>query len=181
MTTSRLALALAALAAAAAPAHAKGAPDPKLPVQIQAMYRLVGDWSTKRGRMTIDGVEHAVALAISCAPAAGGVAIACQAHFDVEGMGHFEESDLFGYDAGEDRYHWYAVDQFGDTHDHVALPPAEGQPLVFAYAGILRGVPMHEVISFGFDRDGTEVDFHLDQIVGGKPTGRFTATMIKKS
>jgi hypothetical protein len=40
---------------------------------------------------------------------------------------------------------------------------------------------MHEVISFGFDPGGTKIDFHLDQIVGGEPTGLFTATMVKKS
>jgi hypothetical protein len=97
------------------------------------------------------------------------------------GTGHFEESDLFGYDAGEDRYHWYAVDQFGDTHDHVPLPPADGQPLVFAYSSILAGRPMHEVITFGLDRDGTKMDFRVDQIVGGKPAGLFTATAVKKS
>lgn len=183
MTPSRIALATLALAATAtpAPALAKDAPAPELPRQIQAMYRLAGDWSTKTGQMTIDGKKHVVALAISCAPAAGGVAIACQAHFDVEGLGHFEESDLFGYDAGEDRYHWYAVDQFGDTHDHVALPPADGQPLVFAYSGVVEGKPVHEVISFVFDPGGAKIDFHLDQIVDGKPAGRFTATMTKKS
>jgi hypothetical protein len=163
---------------AATPALAKGTPDPKLP---QPLSRFAGDWHTTTGQMTIDGKKHAVELAISCALAAGGAAIACEAHFDVEGMGHFEESDLFGYDAGQDRYHWFAVDQFGNTHDHVALPPADGQPIVFAYSGLVDGKPMHEVISFGFDRDGTKVDFHLDQIVAGKPAGRFTATMVKKS
>jgi hypothetical protein len=116
---------LAALAAATpAPARAKGNPDRKLPAQLQVLYGLAGDWSTKHGQMTIDGKKHEVALTISCAPAAGGVAVACQAHFDVERMGHFEESDLFGYDAGQDRYHWFAVDELGDTHDHVALPRA---------------------------------------------------------
>ena len=178
MTTSRISLALAALAAAATPAL--GAPDPKLPKPIQAMYRLVGDWSTKTGVMTIDGKKHKTDFSVSCAPASAGVAIACQAHFDIEGLGHFEESDLFGYDAGEDRYHWYSVDDLGDTHDHVALPPADGQPLVYAYSGIALGKPMHEVLSFTFDPGGAKLELRVDQIVGGKPASLFTASLTKK-
>ncbi len=181
MTTSRFALAALATLAGASPAFAKGAPDPKLPAQVRTMYRLVGDWTAKGGQLTIDGKRHTFDFAVSCAPASAGVAIACQAHFDIEGMGRFEESDLFGYDAGGGRYHWFSVDDFGDTHDHVALPPADGQPIVFAYSGVVDGKPMQEVISLGFDQGGTKIDFRVDQIVGGKPAGLMTATLVAKS
>jgi hypothetical protein len=181
MKTTRIALAAAALAAVANPAFAKGNPDPKLPKEVQNMYCLVGDWTAQNAQFTIDGKKHKADFTVSCAPAAQGFAIACQARFDIAGMGHLEESDLFGYDPGQNRYHWFSVTAMGETHDHVALPPADKDPTItFAYAGVAEGKPLQEVIHMTFNSDGSKIDFRNDGIVGGQPAWLLTATMVKK-
>ena len=175
-------LALTTLAAVTSSAFAKGNPDPKLPKEIQGMYCLVGEWKSQNGSAVMDGKKHKVDFTVSCAPVAGGMALACTAKFDIEGLGHMEESDLFGYDPGQNRYHWFSVTQMGETHDHVALAPGPNdKAITFAYSGIQNGKPMQEVITLTFlDEAGTKLDFKNDGVVNGQPAWKFTATMIKK-
>src|SRR5678810_637065 len=99
---------------------AKGNADPKLPKETQPMYCLVGQWKSQNGIAVLDGKKHKVDFTVSCAPTSGGMALLCTDKFDIEGIGHLEETDLFGYDPGQGRYHWFAVTQQGETHDHVA-------------------------------------------------------------
>jgi hypothetical protein len=179
MKTKLCALASIALVSTAA---AKGNPDPKLPKEIQQMYCLVGDWKSQNAVMVVDGARHKADFTVSCAPTSGGMGLSCSAKFDVEGLGHFEESDLFGYDAGQNRYHWFSVTQLGETHDHVALPPGpKDKGITFAYSGIQNGKPVQEVITMTFlDEAATKIDFRNDGVLGGQPAWKITATMIKK-
>jgi hypothetical protein len=144
------------------------------------MYCLVGEWKSQNGQGTIEGKKHKVDFTVSCTPTAGGMGLACTAKFDIEGVGHLEESDLFGYDPGQNRYHWFSVTQRGETHDHVALPPgANDKGITFSYAGFEGGKPMQEVITLTF-LDENKIDFKNDGVVNGQPAWKFTATMIKK-
>jgi hypothetical protein len=181
MTTPRIALTLTTLAALSSPALANGHPDPKLPKEVQAMYCLVGDWTSQNGQATLDGKKHKVDFTVSCAPTSGGFGLLCQAKFDIQGMGHLEETDLFGYDPGQDRYHWFSVTGMGETHDHVALPPKDKDPTItFAYAGLKGGKPMQEVIHLTFNADASKIEFRNDGVVGGQPAWLLSATMVKQ-
>jgi len=180
MKTSLLAIAVATSVTSAA--LAKGNADPKLPKEIQAMYCLVGQWKSQNGLMIIEGKKHKVDFTVSCAPTSGGLGLLCNDKFDIEGLGHLEETDLFGYDAGQGRYHWFAVTQQGETHDHVALPPGPNDKgITFAYSGVQNGKPMQEVVTMTFlDDAATRIDFKNDGIVNGQAAWKITATMLKK-
>lgn len=165
-----------------ATAAAGGDPPPDVPKEIQPVYCLVGTWTSKDASGTIAGVKHKVDLTIICAPTAGGLGILCNSVFDIAGLGRVQETDLFGYDAGQQRYHWFSVTQQGETHDHVALPPGPtDKAITFAYSGYQGGKPMQEVITMSFlDEAVTRIGFRNDGVIDGKPAWRLAATLIKK-
>ena len=161
-------------------AFAKNPPDSKLPKEIQPILGLVGEWKATNGVAVLDGKKRRVDFTISCSPAGGGMAVQCLAKFDIEGLGRFEENDLFGYDPGQNRYHWFSVTQMGEAHDHVALPPGPNDKQVtFAYSGIQHGKPMQEVITLAFV-DDHKIEFKNLGTVGGESAWKMSATMIKK-
>ena len=41
----------------------------------------------------------------------------------IPGVAVYSESDMFGFDPGANKYHWYAVTNAGETHDHIADVP----------------------------------------------------------
>jgi len=175
-------LALTTLAAVTSSAFANGKADPKLPKEIQGMYCLVGEWKSQNGSAIVDGKKHKVDVAVSCAPVAGGMGIGCTTKMAIEGLGQSEESDLFGYDPGQNRYHWFSVTQMGETHDHVALAPdPKDHSITFVYSGFQGGKPMQEVITLTFlDEAGTKMDFKNNGVINGQPAWTFATPMIKK-
>jgi hypothetical protein len=177
-TVSTLALALLTATTAAADT---GSPDASLPKEVQQMYCLVGNWTAKDAVFTLEGKKHKATFAVSCAPTSAGMGLLCTATFDIDGVGKgLQETDLFGYDPGSARYHWFSVTQSGDTHDHVAVPPAsKDDPIVFAYSGLQDGKPVQEVVTMKFDSE-TKISFRNDGVLGGKPAWAITATMTKK-
>lgn len=161
-------------------AFANGNADPKLPKEIQPLYCLVGEWKSKDAYGIIAGKKHKVEFTVSCAPTADGMGLVCNDKFDIEGMGHVDETDLFGYDAGQNRYHWFALTGRGETHDHVALPPGPNDKgVVFSYSGYEGGKPMQEVVTMTF-LDENKIDFKNVGTIGGESAWKLGATMIKK-
>ncbi len=49
---------------------------------------------------------------------AGGLALQCQMIGNIEGMGPYEESDLFAFDPHSGKVHLFSVTSMGDVHDH---------------------------------------------------------------
>lgn len=163
-------------AALAAPSTA-----PNLPKEVHAMHRMAGTWSAKNVQIMMGGKKTKGEIAMTCSATAGGFGVSCQTKITVEGMGVFEETDLFGYDPHSNRYHWFAVTSMGDTHDHVALPPTEKEPsLVFAYSGFQDSKPMQELLRLTFAKDGKNVDFRNDGTIGGQTAWTVVATLTKK-
>lgn len=174
-------LALATTCSLVSTVFAKGNAPANLPKEVQPMYCLVGDWAAPDGVMMIGGKKLKVDLKISCAPTAAGLGILCHAKLDIEGLGLIEETDLFGYDPGQNRYHWFSVTARGDTHDHVALPPGpKDSAITFVYNGKQDGKPLKETITLGLSADGNKIEFRNEGLVGGKQAWLGTATMIKK-
>jgi len=184
MTTRKtplLALTLTSTVASVALAN-PGNVDPKLPKEVQPMYCLVGQWKSQNGLAVMGGKRHKVDFTVSCAPTSQGLAILCTSKFDIEGLGHVEETDMFGYDPGQNRYHWFATTGMGESHDHVALPPGpKSNSITFAYSGVQDGKPMQEVLTMTLpDKAGKRIEFLNNGVVGGQPAWKISATMIKK-
>jgi hypothetical protein len=138
----------------------------KPPVEAKALERLVGEW---RGTATFTMGERRdpAKMSVSCRPTAAAFGVSCQTRFEFAGGRVWEETDLFGWDAGARAYHWFAVTSTGCAHDHVAQPP-QGDTWVFANSGLHEGKPMSEVIRLDRHLDG-KLDFRTTSSVDGKP------------
>ncbi len=137
----------------------------KLPAELQTIRRLIGDWrGSGSGKLGAESVS--VRLTLSCTGAAGGFGVQCKTRFTGLPGGSAEETDLFGFDPGQRKYHWFSVTSLGETHDHVAEMPA-GDTLRFVYDGVTEGKPMQEVISLKIS-DDHHIEFQNTSTVGGQ-------------
>ena len=155
-----------------------GGADPSLPKEVQEMYCLVGEWRGT-GTLEAEGQKTAMKISLSCKPTSGGFGIACQSRF-VDPAGHaYEETDLFGYDPGARKYHWFAVTSAGETHDHVADLPT-GNTITWVYTGRQDTRPLQETVSFVFGADGKRLQFRSTTVVGGATAAVLDGTIAKK-
>jgi hypothetical protein len=160
-------------------AHAKGTPDPKLPKEVQLLHCMVGAWQAKNVQVTMAGKKTKGDISLSCSAVSGGYGVACTTKINIEGLGTIEESDLFGYDPQAKLYHWFAVTNMGETHDHVAMP-LTGTTMMFAHSGFQEGKPMQEILSMTMNEQGTKIDFKSNGVIAGQSAWTIVATLIKK-
>src|SRR6185369_9750305 len=96
---------------------ATAAADP-LPKQVTVLDCFVGNW---KGTGTLEaGKDKAkVTLQLDCKRVAGKFGTECALHMTgIPGLPSYDEIDLFGWEPNTDTYHWFAVTNAGDTHDH---------------------------------------------------------------
>ena len=94
------------------------------------------------------------------------------------GMDSYEATDMFGFDAGAGKYHWFAVTNAGETHDHVADVPT-GNVIDWVYTGVQEGKPLKETIKMTFSDDATTLDFAAETFLDGTSTSRFKGKIKK--
>jgi len=159
-----------ALAKPSAAPGVSGAPaassKPELPSEVKAMHCLVGDWTgSATGKMGADPLS--ARLSLSCSETSGGFGVQCKTRFTGLPGGPAEETDLFGFDPGQRKYHWFSVTNQGETHDHVAEIP-KGDTLRFVYDGVQDGKPAREVITLKVSEDHHNLEFQNTYTVGGQ-------------
>jgi hypothetical protein len=163
----------------ASSAFAGRAPDPKLPKEIKDMYCLVGQW---RGdfQYEMGGAKGTAKASLDCSPTSSGYGLECKAHFSgLPGGASADETDLFGFDPGARKYHWFSVTSMGETHDHVADIPS-GPTIRWLYRGATEGKSMEEAITMTFSADEKRIDFRNDGTVGGQKAWSMSGPMLKK-
>jgi hypothetical protein len=150
----------------------------KLPKEIQNIHCMDGDWHGP-GKLDAGEVKAEVKVSISCHATSDGYGVSCQAKFAGMPGGDGAETDLFGYDPGQNKYHWFAVTSMGDTHDHVA-DVTKGNTIDWLYRGQQDGKPFEERVKFAFSEDGKRLEFRSDSTLGGAPAGTLSGTLTKK-
>jgi len=166
----------AASAGGAAASH-----DPKLaklPKEIQNIHCLDGEWRGP-GKLDAGEMKADVKVSLSCHPASDGYGVSCNARFAGMPGGDATETDLFGYDAGQNKYHWFSVTSMGDTHDHVA-DVNKGNTVEWVYRGQQEGKPFEERVKMVFGEDGKHLDFRSESTLGGAPAGTLSGSLAKK-
>src|SRR5207248_372482 len=151
---------------------------PALPKEIKDMDCLVGKWNAT-GTMKMGADSASVKLTWDCRRASGDYGVECKAQLTgVPGMAVYHETDLFGYDAGGNKYHWFSVTNAGETHDHQAAP-SSGNKLEFVYNGVQEGKPFKEVIDMTFSDDSKAIQLSSETFVEGKSTSLLQARATK--
>lgn len=179
MKTVKIVMAIGALCGLSGAVWAKThAVDPKLPKEVQPIHCLVGEWSGK-ATMKMGSDTSELGVTWTCQATSLGYGVACKARFTGMPGGVQEENDLFGFDPGARKYHWFSVTSLGETHDHVAEMPS-GNTVQFVYDGVMEGKPLRETIRLTFNDDSTALQINNQGTIGGKAAWSMIGSASKK-
>lgn len=160
---------LAALAASPSLARAEALPKP-----IADLERFVGTWKAT-GSVTMGKDTLKVTATWACKRTSAKMGVLCNLELKgIPGLPVYAETDLFGYEPNTNTYHWYAVTNAGETHDHVAKAVSSDEPkLQFVFNGTQEGKPFKEVIDLDFAKDGKSLSLRAETFVAGASTSVF--------
>ena len=165
-------------AALAGKSSSEGAGGAAIPKEVKDMECLVGAWKGA-ARMTLGADRADVKLAWTCKRTPGDWGVQCALRMTgVPGMASYEENDLFGFDPGGGKYHWFSVTNAGETHDHVADVP-KGDDVRWVYSGVQEGKPFREVIDMRFSEAGKALTIRGETFLDGKSTSVLEGTLRK--
>ncbi len=148
--------------------------------EVKDMGCLVGAWkgtaSMTMGADKADGLK----VAWTCKQTSSEWGVMCSGEIKgIPGMDTYSETDLFGYEPNTGKYHWYAVTNAGETHDHVANPP-KGDTIEFVYDGVQDGKAFKEVIHMTFKgKSSSTMELTSETFVEGKSTSLLSMTARK--
>jgi hypothetical protein len=146
------------------------ADDASPPKEVSGMSCLVGGWKAK-GSFTMGGQKADVTGTWKCGWLPSKWGVSCDADLaGIPGTAHYLERDLMGFEPNSRTYHWYAVTNAGETHDHVAAF-TESNDLEFVYQGTQDGKPMKEVIDIRMAADSKSFHLKSEVFVGGASVG----------
>lgn len=154
--------------ALAATAHADALPKP-----VADMECLVGTWKAT-GTVSM-GSDKPVKVQATwdCKRVSAKVGVLCKLELTgIPGLATYAETDLFGYEPNSNMYHWFAVTNAGETHDHVAKLP-DGSKIQFVYTGTQEGKPFKEVIDMDFAKDSKAFTLRSETFVANASTSVF--------
>ena len=157
---------LVAIMTVAAPIYAQGG---TLPKAVADLGCLVGNW---RGGGTVALGKDKVKVGAdwNCQRTASEFGVLCALRVTgIPGVSSYAETDLFGFEPNTNQYHWYAVTNAGETHDHVASL-TEGNRIQFVYIGTQGGKALKEVIELNFAPDHKSVTGRAETFVGRAKT-----------
>ncbi len=154
-------------------------PAPPPPKEIQQIERLVGKWSAT-GTIKEGAAPFQVKFSWDCHRISGDYGVTCNAEIlGIPDMPVYRETDLFGYDPGGKKIHWFSVTNAGETHDHQAAP-ASGNKMSFVYNGIQKSKPFKEVVDITFGDNATSMHLVAETFLEGRSTS-FVELKGKKS
>lgn len=152
---------------------------PKVSEQIKRLITLgTGEWVGKATLTTGDQTLN-FQLTMSNKAISGGWGLLSMVHGIIPGMGSYNETDMFGYDAGRDLLHLFSVTSFGETHDHSGRW-VNDKRMEFRYEGVVDGAPIIEEIVAEFTTP-RELSISSAVSIGGKPASLFKVELKKKS
>jgi hypothetical protein len=149
-----------------------------LPKPVEGLECLVGSWKGA-GTMTMGKDKAKVDATWECKRTAARWGVTC--NFRVTGIpggGAYEETDLMGYEPNSNTFHWFAVTNAGETHDHVATA-SDASKIQFVYNGTQEGKPLKEVIEFEMGKDSKSFSGRAETFVAGASTSVLTLAMRK--
>lgn len=137
-------------------------------------YALVGNWQGK-GEFGETGQTPAkLVLNFQCQKTSAGWGVSCQMKASNKDMA-MSETDLFGHDPVSNTFHWYAVTNTGETHDHQAKW-LDAHTMMASYSWTQEGANMAENITMKFNGNKTML---FESIVSqnGQEVARFNGTL----
>ncbi len=141
-------------------------------VQPKELERLaekfVGKWKIDLTIKMPDGSTLKGKGTAECKQLSLGRGVYSAVRLNVEGMGQYDEDDLWGFDQWTKKMHFYAIASSGALHDHVGMWKDEST-LEFHWEGIYEGKPAAEDVVFRWVSD-KELHVHEVDTSDGQPS-----------
>lgn len=96
---------------------------------------------------------------------------------DIQGVGPLLGTTLIGFDPHGGKLHWFSVDNFGTTHDHIGELVADNH-LRLKHESQKEGKEFKEVIDFVWNSEN-EMETKLIAMLGEEAEEELTGTFIK--
>jgi len=142
------------------------------PEILKTAMRLEGRWQAN-AKLSMGDQTHSFVYTLHFRKTAGGAALSMDEHADVAEIGKLFGSNLIGFDPYENRLHWFSVDNFGTTHDHIGQLVGPSH-LRLTHQSQREGKPFHEFVW----RAANEISAKLVATLGGQVVetleGKFT-------
>lgn len=87
------------------------------PQALSDLMRLEGHWEGQ-ATLVLDGKTYTFPYHFDFKKTAGGSGLLMEEWFNSTELGKLSGTNLIGYNANDDKIHWFSVDNFGTTHDH---------------------------------------------------------------
>lgn len=145
------------------------AAGPAAPTQPPEFRRLVASFTgVTQGTMTLTAGDQKLSLTgtRTCRAAGNGLGLQCQLKGDIQGMGPYEASELFGFNAETGKVHLYTVTSMGEVHDHAGSFGPDGS-LKLEFVGTRGGKAYVERIHVTLAGDGSQ-SMQCEELLEGK-------------
>lgn len=141
----------------------------------ERLRRLLGDWELSVEGELADGRRVRGKGTARGESAVGGGALVTM-RVEMDGPGSFEETNLFGYSAEEERVHQFSVTSLGEAHDHEGVWETEDR-LYVEWNGISGGRPVTEKIRYEWR--GEDLVAHATEVTAGKVQGTYVYRLVR--
>jgi hypothetical protein len=171
-TRAVIALLASTIASISAALAAEDAAAP--PEIVMTAMKLEGSWRAD-ATLALGEQTHSFVYTLNFRKTAGGSGLIMDEHAEVKDLGLLRGSNLIGFDPHDGRLHWFSVDNFGTTHDHIGELVGPGH-LRLIHQSQREGKPFREEIDFVW-RAADRIDARLVATLGGETVetleGRF--------
>jgi hypothetical protein len=149
-----------------------------LPAPVDGMKCMAGTWHGT-AEVTMGKDRATLKATWTCKPTSQKWGVLCTMHATgMPGLASYDETDLMGYEPNTNTYHWYAVTNAGETHDHVA-PATDSDTFRFVYRGKQNGKPFDERIALTIGKDEKTITGRSESFVAGTSVSTMKFTMRK--
>lgn len=146
---------------------------PQPPKALTDLLRFEGKWEGP-ATFTMEGKTHQFTYYADFRRTADGSGLYMDEWFDAPGLGAMKGANLIGYNANDGKIHWFSVDNFGTTHDHLGVWKAPDHFFMQARE-TQGGKKFVENIEVTLTRPDT-MDLLITATLDGKETLRCVAT-----
>jgi len=139
----------------------------KQPVELTRLIKkLVGKWDGEIKIKLPDGSTLEGKGVLNAQEIVSGFGVRTEMQFGIEGLGKYEEQDLWGYQRWEKKLHMFSITTTAAVHDHAGKWEDENT-LTFSWKGLNEGKPSGEELRIKWVSP-TEIHAHEVDTENGK-------------
>ncbi len=169
---------LAILAVITSLSTANGQEKPQMPAALTSLLQLEGNWEGP-ATLNMAGKTFQLSYHANFRKTADGNGMTMDEGFSDPELGTLMGANLIGYNANDGKIHWFSVDNFGTTHDHLGVwkTPEHFYMQTSELQQKKRYMEKINVIL----KDKDHLDLSIMATLDGKPTESVTASFTRKS